>query len=66
MIKKGRDRALQTLRIEPDIPVTPFSLSDIQCLIKTHSLFAISSIEFAGQIENYYPDEKWPSALPLL
>lgn len=34
MIKNGRDRALQTLGKEPDILVIPFSLADIQWLIK--------------------------------
>ena len=66
MIKNGRDRALQTLGKEPDILVIPFSLSDIQWLIKNHSHFAISLIGFPGQIDNHYPDEKWASALPLL
>ena len=34
MIENGKDRVLQTLGKEPDILVTPFSLSDIQWLIK--------------------------------
>ena len=63
MIKNGRDRALQTLGKEPDILVIPFSLSDIQWLIKIHSRFAISLIEFPGQIENHYP-QKWASVPP--
>ena len=66
IIKNGRDRTLQTLGKEPDIFVIPFSLSDIQWLIKNHSHFAISLIGFPGQIDNHYPDEKWASALPLL
>ena len=66
MIKNGRDRALQTLGKEPDILVIPFSLSEIQWLIKNHSGFAISLIGFPGQTDNHYPDEKWASALPLL
>ena len=56
MIKNGRDTAVQTLGKEPDILVTPFSLSDIQWLIKNHSHFAISLIGFLGQIDNHYPD----------
>jgi hypothetical protein len=66
IIKNGRDRTLQTLGKEPDIFVIPFSLSDIQWLIKNHSHFAISLVGFPGQIDNHYPDEKWASALPLL
>jgi hypothetical protein len=66
MTKNGRDRALQTLGKEPDILVTPFSLSDIQWLIKNHFHFIISLIGLPGQIDNNYPDEKWVSALPLL
>ena len=66
MIKNGRDRALKTLEKEPDILVIPFSLSDIQWLIKNHFHFIISLIGLPGQIDNNYPDEKWVSALPLL
>ena len=66
MIKNGRDTAVQTLGKEPDILVTPFSLSDIKWLIKNHSRFAVSLIGFPGQTDNHYPNEKWASALPLL
>ena len=44
----------------------PFSISNIQCLPKNHSHFAISLIGFPEQIDNYYPNEKWVSTLPLL
>ena len=66
MIENGKDRVLQTLGKEPDILVTPFSLSDIKWLIKNHSRFAVSLIGFPGQTDNHYPNEKWASALPLL
>ena len=66
MIKSGRNRALQTLGKEPDILVIPFSLLDIQWLIKNPACFAISLIGLPGQTDNHYPDEKWVSALPLL
>ena len=46
MIKNGRDRALKTLEKEPEILVSPFSLWDIQWLIKNHSCFTISLIGF--------------------
>lgn len=62
MIKNGRDRALQILGKEPDVLVTPFSLSDVQWLIKNHTHFAISLIGFPGQIDSHYPDEKRASA----
>ena len=67
MIENGKDGVLQTLGKEPDILVTPFSLSDIKWLIKNHSRFAVSLIGFPGQIDNHYPDEKWaPADEPLI
>lgn len=66
MIRQGRDRTLQILGKEPDILVTPFSLTDIQWLMRNHSSFAFSLLNFSGQIDNHYPKDKWISAIPLL
>jgi hypothetical protein len=57
MIWNGRDRAMQTLGKEPEILVTP-SLYNIQWLLRNHFHFAISLIEFPGQIDNHYPNKR--------
>lgn len=66
MIRNVRDRALQTIRTEPNILVTPLSLSDIQGATQKSLLFCFFGlIGFLGQTDNHYPNERWVSALSL-
>lgn len=42
-----------------------YPLPDIQWFLRNHTSFASSLIGFIGQIDNYYPKDKFLATMPL-